>query len=324
MIKEIDVYHPEKMVANDYYVDHFKKQGRDITEFLKAMGKQERFIIENEEENGLTMAIEVAKNALKKANMSGKDIDYILYTSQVPEVTFPSSAMYVHDAIGASAQAMAMDMNANCAGMTVGVDQASRYLLANPNVKTALVIGSDHLSLISNPEQEITYATYGDAACAVILEKTEEDTGFIDSKYHIMTKNVDKIRFPEAGLAKTLKGQSNDKFVRFERFDASFGMPIAFQLIDDILEANQLQIDDIKAFCISQFAYGDTTKIKEHFNIAHEKMVYIGDRMGYTGTSSPFIALHEGIKDGRIKRGDHVLFWTVGGGHQFISMLFKY
>jgi 3-oxoacyl-[acyl-carrier-protein] synthase-3 len=55
-----------------------------------------------------------------------------------------------------------------------------------------------------------------------------------------------------------------------------------------------------------------------------DKIIYIGDKYGYTGTTSPLISLYEGIQQGRIKRGDTVLFWTVGAGHQFIVMLFKY
>ncbi|QFK73313.1 hypothetical protein F7984_12755 [Pradoshia sp. D12] len=55
-----------------------------------------------------------------------------------------------------------------------------------------------------------------------------------------------------------------------------------------------------------------------------QKVIYIGDQYGYTGSSSPFLAFHEGIQDGRIKRGDYVMFWTVGAGHQFIAMLWKY
>ncbi|MBE3649126.1 3-oxoacyl-[acyl-carrier-protein] synthase III C-terminal domain-containing protein, partial [Paenibacillus polymyxa] len=55
-----------------------------------------------------------------------------------------------------------------------------------------------------------------------------------------------------------------------------------------------------------------------------DQMIYVGDRYGYTGTSSPFIALYEGIGSGRIRRGDHVLFWTIGAGYQLVAMLFKY
>ncbi|MGE8207656.1 3-oxoacyl-[acyl-carrier-protein] synthase III C-terminal domain-containing protein [Heyndrickxia sp. NPDC080065] len=323
-IKEVEIYHPENVVNNDHYIQHFKEKGKDITEFLEVMGKKERYIIDNDTENGLTMGIESAKRVLKKANMSGKDIDYIVFSTQVPEMTFPTNALYVHDAIGAKENTISIDSNGNCAGMTIAVEQACRYMLSNDDISTALVVGSDYLSLVANPEEEITYALYGDAACAVILEKTEEDTGFIDAKYHVFTKNIDKIIFPENGLTKTLRGSSDSKFVHFELFDASFGTPITCDLIHDLLSKHQLEISDISAFCLSQFTLNDKIKIQEHFGIEENKVIYIGDRFAYTGTSSPFIAFYQGIKDGRIKRGDHVLFWTVGAGHQFIAMLFKY
>lgn len=323
-IKEIALYHPSYSVENSIYQEHFNKKGRDITHFLDVMKKKKRYIIDNGDENTVSMAIEASQQVLKKANLSGKDIDYIVFATQVPEYTFPSNAMFIHDAIQANPQSIAIDMNANCAGMTVAVEQASRYMLSNPSVQTALVIGSDHLSLISNPDQEITYAMYGDAACAVILEKTTEETGFLDSGYQIVTTHVDKIIYPKEGLSKSINEKADSRYIQFTPFDASFSAPIIFDLFDRILERNSLKISNIAAFCISQFAYGDKLTIEQHYDIESEKVIYIGDQYGYTGSSSPFLAFHEGIQDGRIKRGDYVMFWTVGAGHQFIAMLWKY
>ena len=155
------------------------------------------------------------------------------------------------------------------------------------------------------------------------MEKTEEDTGFVDAMYHVDTRCVNKIVFPSQGLSKLLN-EGEGRYIDFESFDASFGTPITFQLIEGILNRNKLTMSDVGALCISQFAISDKTKIKERFGLDDEKVIYIGDRFGYTGTSSPFIAMNEGIQSGQIKRGDYVLFWTVGAGHQFISMLFKY
>lgn len=323
-IREIATYHPEHIVSKAEVIEHFKKQGRDISAFLESMGKSDRYVISNENENGLTMGIEASKKVLEKANLQGKDIDYIVFSSQVPEKLFPTNALYIHRAIQARTDTISIDTNANCAGMTVAVEQASRYMLANPHIQRALVVGSEQLSLVSNPEQEITYATYGDVACAVILEKTEEDAGFIDALYHVDTRNIDKILFPADGLSNLLNHNGKGRYVNFEWFDASFGTPITFNLIDSILEKNHLTISDIRAICISQFTFNDKVKIQKHYGLDDDTIIYIGDRFGYTGTSSPFIAMNEGINRGQIKRGDYVLFWTVGAGHQFIAMLFKY
>ena len=48
------------------------------------------------------------------------------------------------------------------------------------------------------------------------------------------------------------------------------------------------------------------------------------DTYGYTGTTSPFIAFYEGIRNGQVKRGDYVVFCTVAAGSTHISLLLKY
>ncbi|MFE8698346.1 ketoacyl-ACP synthase III [Cytobacillus sp. FJAT-53684] len=323
-INSIEVYHPNKVVKNDYYIDHFKQRGRDITHFLEVMGRKERYLSDNNSENGITMAIEASKLVLEKAGMTGMDIDMIIFSTQVPEKTVPTNAMYVHHAINGKKDTIVMDANANCAGMTISIEQASRYMLSNPHVNTALIIGSDHFSLIANPEEEITYANFGDAACAVILEKTNENTGFIDAIYEVDSNYRDNILYPEKGLSHALNGNGSIDYMKWLPFDGSVSLPFTYEKIEKLLKRNHLDIEEINSYCLSQFALSNILKIQERFNIPDQKMIYVGDRYGYTGTSSPFIALYEGIESGRIKRGDLILFWTIGGGHEFITMLFKY
>ncbi|GAA0485595.1 3-oxoacyl-ACP synthase III family protein [Salinibacillus aidingensis] len=322
-IKEVAIYHPEKIVHNDFFIEHFKDK-KDISHFLEVMGRENRYVIDNEEENGLTMGIEASKKVLERAKLTGNDIDMIVFTTQVPETTFPTNAIYVHHAINAKKQAITMDTNANCAGMTIAVEQASYYMKGNPNVNKALIIGSDYNTLVSNPDEEITYANYGDAAAAVILEKTEENTGFIDSTYFTDSFIRDMIRFPKDGLSKSILEDKSVSTIRWQKFDGSKALPPAYDMISTLLERNHLDPKDIKAYCLSQFALSNILRIQEHFALDDEQIVYVGDRFGYTGTSSPFIALHEGIEDGRIQRGDYVLFWTVGAGHELVATLFKY
>ncbi|MFT4416399.1 ketoacyl-ACP synthase III [Fredinandcohnia humi] len=323
-IKAVDVYHAKKQVNNDVYLEHFKKQGKDITNFLNVMGRKKRYIIDNLEENTITMGIEASTRVLKKAGLEGKDIDMIVFTTQVPEVTVPTNAMFIHNAIKAKKGAVIFDINANCAGMTIAVEQASRYMKSNPHVNTALVVGSDYLSLVADPNDAMTYANFGDASSAIILEKTENDTGFIDAMFEVDSSNRNNILYPHKGLSQTIKAGESAESMLWLPFDGAMSLPYTYEMFEAILERNQLKINDIDVFCLSQFAKVNIDKIQEHFDIPEGKIIYVGDKYGYTGTSSPFIALHEGIETGKIKRGDLLLFWTIGGGHEFITMLFRY
>ncbi len=323
-IKEVGIYHPQTSVNNEFYLDHFQKQGKDIRRFVQHMGRKDRYIIKNNDENALTMAIEASKTVLEKAGMSGKDIDMLVFSTQTPEYTFPTNALFLHNAIEGDEHTIVLDSNANCAGMTAAVEQASRYMKANPNVKTALIVGSDYNSLLCDPEDEITYSNYGDAAAAVILETTEEDTGFIDSVYAVDSKSRNNIVYPEQGLSNTLRGVAQGKYIKWIPFDGSESMKHVEESFETIFERNNLTKADIGIYCLSQFSLATILEIQEKFNIHDDQIVYVGDQFGYTGTSSPFIVLHEGVKSGKIKRGDYLLFWTIGAGYQIVTMVFKY
>lgn len=323
-IKAVDVYHAKKQVDNDVYLEHFKKQGKDITNFLNIMGRKKRYVIDNPKENTITMAIEATNQVLKKAGLKGKDIDMIVFSTQVPEVTVPTNAMFIHNAIQAKKGTVIFDMNANCAGMTIAVEQASRYMKSNPHVNTALVVGSDYLSLVADPMDAMTYANFGDASSAIILEKTESDIGFVDAMFEVDSSNRNNILYPHKGLSQTIKAGESAESMLWLPFDGTMSLPYTYEMFEVILERNQLKIDDVDVFCLSQFAKVNMDEIQNHFDIPEEKIIYVGDKYGYTGTSSPFIALHEGIESGKIKRGDLILFWTIGGGHEFITMLFRY
>ncbi|MBQ0139391.1 MAG: ketoacyl-ACP synthase III [Kurthia sp.] len=320
-IVEVATYHPSNLVDNDFYIEHFKKQDKDVTRFLDFLGREKRYIINNDE-NSITMAIEASKRALVKANLKGEDIDMILLSTHAPEYTVPTNVAFLHEAIGAKNHTIIFDMNANCAGMTIAVETASRYMMSNKRVKRALVVGSDANSLITNPEQEITYANFADGAAAVILEKTEDGTiGFIDAVHEVDSTNKNNILYPPQGFSKT---SLQKEYINFLPFDGAMAIPQACKMIEELLADNDLTIDSVNALCFSQFALPNILKIQEHFNIDIKKNIYVGDKVGYTTTSSPFFCLNDGIETGRIKRGDIVLFWTIGAGHEMVAMLFKY
>ncbi len=102
-IKALGVYHPSQSLDNEYYIRHFDEQGKDIRRFMEHMGRKSRYIIDNPDENGLTMGIAAAQKALEQAGMTGRDVDMIVFSSQVPESLFPMNGLFVHQAIGGQA-----------------------------------------------------------------------------------------------------------------------------------------------------------------------------------------------------------------------------
>ena len=84
-ILTVEIYHPENEVYNSFYLKHFKSQGKDIKGLLRAFGREKRYIIDDDNENTVTMGIKVANKVLKSAGLEGKDIDMVMFSSQFPE-----------------------------------------------------------------------------------------------------------------------------------------------------------------------------------------------------------------------------------------------
>lgn len=85
---------------------------------------------------------------------------------------------------------MCLDVNANCAGMTVALENMSNYLMSSKRAKRVLIIGCDDDNAIIDHDNELCYGNYGYAACAIILEKVDEDCGLIDNEYYVNTDIV--------------------------------------------------------------------------------------------------------------------------------------
>ena len=94
--------------------------------------------------------------------------------------------------------------------------------------------------------------------------------------------------------------------------------------MNSLLDKNRLTKDDVSMFCLTQIAYKNIELFREKLEINEDKSYYVGRKYGYTGTSSPFLVLYEGIKSGQIKRGSYVMFFTVAGGGMYITELIKY
>lgn len=326
-IHSVDIYHPETSIGNETYIRHFAEQGKDIAHFLEVMGRDRRYVITDEKENGLTMAREAALRVLERAGLKGEDLDMIVYSTQTPEYTFPTNALLLHKELGGKSRAICLDSNSNCAGMVVAVEQTCRYMLSNPGVRYALVVGSDYNSVHCSPEDEITYANFGDGAAAVILEQSSQGSaGFIDSRYYADTTAVENIMFPACSTSKLYQDglAPQDIKIRWIPFDGTVCVDPAVTSIRSLLEQHGLKGEDIHAFCFSQFSLKNIELIAEKLGLSMDKFIYVGDEYGYTGTSSPFIALHEAERRGAVKRGDLIIFWSVGAGWQIVSMLVQY
>ncbi|MBC2582167.1 ketoacyl-ACP synthase III [Clostridium sp. DJ247] len=324
------IYHPSTKVDNSYYIEHFKKSGKDITDFLDKLGRKERYLVDNDKENALTMSIEASKKALENAGISADELDAIIFSSDTPEYLSPSNALIINHELQALNAHTVYDLNSNCVGMVVAMDQISRYMKTSKNIKYALVAGGLLSSSIAREDCKYTYPTSGDAGAAVILQCIEEDSprGILDSKYCTKSEYYNTIVSPACGLTKARFDTTNEYYKKqqWTPFHLDFFAPEWSKAIDEFKAEYNFSIDEIKYFFLSQYSKEFITETAKLLNIKdyEERFTYIGHKYGYTGTTSPILALHETLENKTINENTKAVFCSVGAGVAMCSLLYQF
>lgn len=329
-IKSIGIYHPKKVVNNQYYIDHYSKLdeslGVNVSHLLQHLGRENRYIADFPEENVLTMAINASKEAVNRAGIDFKDLDGIVFSTDTPEYTSPSNAIMLRDAIGADNAHTVYDLNANCVGMVVALDQVRSFMQVNKRIKRILVVGSTMIHHYGVDVDPITYACMGDAAAAVVLEsiETKNSVGFLDSVYETRTDLSNHILMPECGLSNIYNSSVTEdkKRWKWEPFDTEEAEARCAKLMKQVANENDYSVDEIKMIFMTQFSEDAIKNAANMLDYPLCQMKYVGDQYGYTGTSSPLIALYHALEDGEVRSGDNILLCSVGSGLTAAALLY--
>lgn len=316
-------YHPENAETNEFVIEQFEQQNVSMQKIQNALGRNNRFIIaEESEETTLSMGVEASKGVLRESNISIRDIDMIVFVTSTPEHHIPCDAIKIHQALGGKPNTLCYDINVNCIGGFAALDQVSKYLEGSATAHKALVVCSEKLSGILDPKNPVTAFCFSDSSFAFIVEKDDSVSGLMDVVYHTDSSFHDSVLFPPQGHSCR---QENDVTMWDTSFDGSGSVDFALNDMVHFLERNHLSIDTVDLFLFSQLSIKNINILCDHFNLPPEKVPFYSREVGYTGSSSPFLALHQYQKKVRkLKKGEHILIWTLGAGYQAGLMLWKY
>lgn len=328
-VKTIESYRPENKINNNFFLNYYDNRGIDIRGLLNSSGRENRYISNNPEENSLTMAIEASKKALDKAHMIGSDLDLIVFVSDTPEYLAPANAIEIHKAIGGKEYAGAFDMNCNCLGMVVALDHIGNAMKVNKRLKKCLIVGTQQIQRFGMKSEPIVYANFGDLACAVILEQTDdENSNFIDSLSYTDSGLIHSVHFPKAGLSKVLPTDENisreDKCINWNICDTSRAFAPTAKHIQQILDDNGIKKSQVKKYFLSQMVKSKIDMVRLELDEPEEKFPFVGDEYGYTGTTSPLLAMQHSIEKNELQHGDYVVFWSLAAGITTTVILIKY
>lgn len=329
IIRGVGSYHPQRIVDNDFYVEHFKQYGLDdhAAGIMNKTGRKIRTLAEKNE-NSITMGMEAGKQALENAKLTPLDIDAIISVSDTPEYLTPCCALMYKNKLEAENVTNVFDINNDCIGMLTGMDIAARYLKTDKKYKRIMIIGSLLISPFAREDDLVVYSCIADGAAAIILEVKEEEIerGLLGSRMFTDDTYNETIRFPACGLSKIPEEEvsSYDKKMEWNPFDFSFLSGTWEELITNLLGEHNYTPHNVAHYFMSQFSKNDVQLTMERLGAGFNQATFVGDKYGYTGCCSPIMALDDKLKEHKFKKDDITIFCSVAGGYTMTALLYKW
>jgi len=275
------------------------------------------------------MAIEAARCALAQRGIEPSTVEAIIVCTVTPDMMFPSTACLVQNALGARG-AWGFDLVAACSGFLYGLTTAA-HLVAAGTHKKVLVIGADTISRIVDYTDRATCVLFGDAAGAMLLEAAEEgdqDAGFIDFLGEIDGSGGDFLKMPAGGSRLPASHETVDQRLHFVHQEGGqvfkYAVRKMYESCTTLLARNGLTIDDIAVLIPHQANARIIGAAAERLGISPEKVLINIDRFGNTIDATIPLATRDAVMQGRLRKGDLVLFTAVGAGYTLGASLWRW
>lgn len=320
-ITGVAAYIPEYILTNEEIENTLDTNNEWI---MTRCGVSERRILKDKDKGSAFMAAEAAQKLLAKKFISPLDIELIIVATVTPDHPYPATANIVADMIGAT-NAWGFDVQAACSSFMYALNTASKFIESGTH-KKILVIGSDKMSSIVDYSCRKTSILFGDAAGAVLLEPSTDESGIIDARMYSDGSGKKYLYQPAGG---SLIPASLDSVVNKQHFihmDGQAVFKVAVTKMADVAEEmmlrNKLNAEDI-AFLTPHQANKRIIEATAHrMGIGMDKVMLNIQRYGNTTSATIPLCLSEW--ESKLKKGDNIILTTFGAGFTWGGMYVKW
>ena len=301
-------YLPKRVLSNDDLSKIVDTSDEWIT---PRTGIKERRISCGEENTDMTY--NAAKIAIENAGIKPEEIDLIIVATATNEYITPSVSCIVQDKLGAYGS-ICMDLNAACSGFVYALNTAHCYMEAGM-ANTALVIGVENLSKITDYADRTTCVLFGDAAGAVVVRRdgTKKYRACLGADAHkwkaltckgLSVENIFVEKEQERDYLH-MNGQEVFKFV----------VKVIPKVIKQVLEEENLTENDVDYYLLHQANRRINETVAKKLNISFEEKFPMNiQKTGNTSSATVPVLLDQLNKEGKFKEGDKLILCAFGGG----------
>jgi 3-oxoacyl-[acyl-carrier-protein] synthase-3 len=232
----------------------------------------------------------------------------------------------VQKQIGAK-RAFCFDIEAACSGFVYSLEVA-RQFVSTGAIKTALVIGAEKISCITDWTDRSLCVLFGDGAGAAVLQSRSDSKGIIRTLMHSDGSLSELLMLPGGGSRYPASEETIRNRLHYMKMDGKEVFKHAVTSMSGVskklLRECGVSVEDLKLIIPHQANMRIVKAIQDRLG-GREDQYYVNlERYGNTSAASVIVALDEAARSGRLASGDLVLLVAFGGGFTWGATLLEW
>ncbi|MDX1761126.1 MAG: beta-ketoacyl-ACP synthase III [Christiangramia sp.] len=321
-ITAVGAYVPEDVLTNKMLEEMVDTNDEWIT---TRTGIKERRILKDPKKGTSYLAIQAAKEILRKTDLDPKEIDLIIMATATPDMPVASTGVHVATEIGAT-NAFSYDLQAACSSFLYGMSTAAAYIESG-RYKKVIVIGADKMSSIIDYTDRTTCIIFGDGAGAVLMEPNTEGLGLQDELLRSDSIGRESLKIEAGGSITPPTEETVAKKLHFVRQDGKtvfkFAVSNMAGVSEEIMRRNDLTNEDVDWLVAHQANKRIIDATAKRMGLNDESKVLMNIQR-YGNTTSATLPLLLSDYEKKFKKGDNLIFASFGGGFTWGATYLKW
>jgi 3-oxoacyl-[acyl-carrier-protein] synthase III len=264
------------------------------------------------------LAYGAAREALAAAGVRPDGVDLIVVGTTTPDTVFPNVACLLQKRLGTRTVGC-LDVSAACSSFMYALSVAHAAVVTE-QAETALVVGAETLSRITNWQDRSTCILFGDAAGAAVVRPARPGSGFLSFALGgDGTSGSELLHLPAGGSRRPASFDTVEAGEHTIRMEGPEVYKFAVRAIpraamDAIVKAG-LTTADVD-FVIPHQANLRIIQSAAHWmRVPIEKFYVNVQHYGNTSAASVPVALYEAVASERVREGDVGVMVAFGAGY---------
>ncbi len=320
---------PETVITNQYLSTIMETTDEWI---IERTGIKERRWIDPTKDTVANMAAKASRIALQRANLTEKDIDFIVFATITPDYFFPGSGVLLQRELGLDGRIGALDIRNACSGFIYALSVADQFIKTGM-YKTILVVGAEIQStaIDATTRGRNTAVIFADGAGAVILQPSDKP-GILSTHLHSDGRFAEELYVKDPGSSRPREERQPEQILDTTNFKVVMNGSQVFkhavvrfmEVINEALAANGMKKEDINLLVPHQANLRISQYIQDKLGLPNDKVFNNIMRYGNTTAASIPIAMSEAWGEGRIKENDLICLAAFGSGFTWASALIRW